>query len=149
MKEFQTAARDSIGEVDENDFVEMKHDGRVVKFFKPSPGQASIMLTMGGRDMDLHQTGVFISLFLELMDFDTRRYFESRLLDRNDPFSQLDCDGGIMDIWEELMKGWSARPTKQPSDYRPSRRSGGKTSTASSRAKASTSSRSRSTGSSR
>jgi hypothetical protein len=149
VKEFITAAADSIGNVVEEDAVEFKHDGRVVKFYKPTTGQASIMMTMGGRDMDAQQAGVFIQLFLELMDEDTRRYFTGRLLDRNDPFSNLKSEGGLFDIWETLMEEWSARPTKQPSDYRPSRRSTGKSSTASTRAKASTSSRSRSTASSR
>lgn len=149
MREFVTAAKDSIGEVSEDDAFIFLHDGREVKFYKPSSGQASIMMTMGGREMDVRQAGLFIQLFLELMDDDTRRYFSGRLLDRNDPFSNLKAEGGLFDIWETLMEEWSARPTKQPSDFQPSRRSTGRSSTASSRAKGSTSSRSRSTGSSR
>ena len=149
MKEFITAAADSIGNVDEEDVVEFLHDGRKVKFYKPSSGQAAIMMTMGGREMNVSAAGTFIQLFLELMDEDTRRYFSSRLLDRNDPFSNLKAEGGLFVIWEVLMEEWSARPTKQPSDFQPSRRATGRSSTASSRAKASTSSRSRSTASSR
>lgn len=143
MKEFITAARDSIGDINEDDKIVFMHDGKEVTFFKPSPGQAAIMLTMGGREMDAQQAGYFIQLFLELMDNDTKRYFTSRLLDRNDPFSDLTSEGGLFDIWEELTKEWSARPTKQPSDYQPPRRSAGRKSTASSRGTASTSSRSR------
>jgi hypothetical protein len=149
VKEFLTAAKDSIGNVDEEEAVTFLHDGREVKFYKPSPGQAAIMMTMGGREMDAQSAGLFIQLFLELMDDDTRRYFTGRLLDRKDAFSNLNSEGGMFDIWEALTEDWSARPTKQPSDYQPPRRSGGKTSTASSRAKGSTSSRSRSTDSSR
>lgn len=149
MKEFITAAADSIGNVDEDEAVEFLHDGRKVKFYKPSSGQAAIMMTMGGREMDVQAAGTFIQLFLELMDTDTRRYFSSRLLNRDDPFSNLKAEGGLFDIWETLMEEWSARPTKQPSDFQQSRRATGRSSTASSRAKGSTSSRSRSTASSR
>jgi hypothetical protein len=149
VKEFITAAADSIGNVDEEEAVKFLHDGREVKFYKPSSGQAAIMMTMGGREMNVAAAGTFIQLFLELMDEDTRRYFSSRLLDRNDPFSNLKGEGGLFDIWETLMEEWSARPTKQPSDFQPSRRATGRSSTGSTRAKGSTSSRSRSTASSR
>lgn len=143
VKEFLTAAKDSIGNRDEESAITFMHDGKEVKFFKPSPGQAAIMMTMGGREMDTRSAGLFIQLFLEIMDEETRRYFTGRLMDASDPFSNLDCAGGLFDIWEELTTEWSARPTKQPSDYQPPRKSTGRSSTASSRAKASTSSRSR------
>jgi hypothetical protein len=151
LREFVTRVRDSVGEVDETQAISFLHDKKKVTFYKPSPGQAAIMMTMGQPQVndddkvDLDQASNFIQLFLGIMEKETRRYFSARLLDANDSFSDLDPDdpGGLWAIWRGLMEEWSARPTKQPSDYRPSRRSTGKSSTASSRAKASTSSRSR------
>ena len=147
MREFIASAKDTIGEVDEDDVITFEHHGREVTFFQPSTGQQAMMLSMGGRDMNLKAAGVFIQLFFEMMDDETQRYFQSRLMDRKDAFD-INSDGGIFDIWEALVEEWSARPTKEPSDYQPPRRATGKTSTGSTRVRASTSSRSRSTGSS-
>lgn len=143
MREFVTAAKDTLGEVDEDSIITFKHDGRDVTFFEPSTGQQAIMLTMGRRDMDKKQAGQFIALFFEMMDEETERYFEGRLMDRRDTFD-LDGEGGIMDIFEGLIEEWSGKDTKQPSDYQPPRRATGRASTGGTRAKASTSSRSRS-----
>jgi hypothetical protein len=147
MKEFVTAAKDGFGEVDDEDAIVFKHDDREVTFFKPATGQMAIMMAMAGRDMGSKEAGQFINLFFSLMDDDTSRYFESRLMDRKDPFD-LDSEGGIFDIWYELGEEWSARPTKKPADYQPPRRATGKPSTAPTRAKVSTSSKRRSTASS-
>lgn len=143
MKEFFTAAKDTLGEVDPDDLIQFKHDGREVTFYKPSTGQLSIMLAMTTSDMGTREAGLFIQMFFEMADDETQRYFQTRLLDRADPFD-LDSEGGIFDIWEELAGEWSGKATKQPSDYQPPRRATGTRSTASTRAKGSTSSRSRS-----
>lgn len=147
MREFVTAAKDTIGEVDEDDAIVFKHDNREITFFQPSSGQQAMMLSMGGREMDLKAAGVFIQLFFEMADDDTQRYLQTRLMDRKDTFD-LNSDGGIFDLWEALTEEWSARPTKEPSDFQSPRRATGKASTGSSRVRASTSSRSRSAGSS-
>lgn len=145
MKEFLTAAQDDIGEVDENDVISFKHDGREVTFFVPSTGQQAIMLSMGGRDMGKGAAaGQFIHLFFEMMDEDTQRYFNTRLLDRQDTGFDLDTEGGVFDIFEYITEQWSGKAKKQPSDYQKSQSTTGRASTASTRAKASTSSRSRS-----
>lgn len=143
MKDFITEVQDDLGEVDVEDAITFKHDGREVTFYKPSTGQAAIMLTMTSREMDAKNAGTFIQLFFELMEEDTQRYFQSRLLDRKDSFD-LDGPGGIVDIFENITEEWSGKDTKKPSDYQQSRRATGKASTAPSRAKGSTSSRSRS-----
>lgn len=146
MKEFYTAVKDDIGVVDVESQVRMKHDDTEIVFNKPSNGQFALMLSMGGRKMTPAMAGNFIALFIELADEDTQRYLQSRLLDARDTFD-LDGEGGIFDLWEALTEEWSGRPTKQPSDFQPPRRATGRSSTAPSRAKGSTSSRSRSTGS--
>lgn len=143
MKDFITEVQDDIGEVDVEDTLTFKHDGREVTFYKPSTGQAAIMLTMTSREMDAKNAGTFIQLFFELMEEETAKYFQSRLLDRKDSFD-LDGPGGIVDIFENISEEWSGKDTKKPSDFQRSQRATGKASTAPSRAKASTSSRSRS-----
>lgn len=148
MKEFITAAQEDLGEVDENDVIEFKHDGRDVRFFVPSTGQQAIMLSMGGRDMDTRAAGTFISLFFEMADDESQRYFQTRLMDRDDRAFDLDTDGGIFDIFDYLTEQWSGKAKKQPSDYQKPQQETGRASTARTRAKASTSSRSRSRASS-
>lgn len=147
MKEFVTAARDQLGEVDEDSIITFKHNGREVIFFEPSDGQQAIMLSMGGRSMTKKAAGTFIQLFIELGDDNTQRYFQDLLLDRNSGFD-LSSEGGIFDIWEYLVEQWSGKDTKQPSDYLPPRRATGSRSTGTTPAKESTSSRSRSRASS-
>lgn len=148
MKQFVTAA--SRGEVRDEEEVSTTfvHDGTEVTFFKPSSGQFMLMSSIGVGNRDAKSMGTFIALFMEIMDEATQSYFEGRLLDRRDPFD-IDSEGGIFEIWEYLVEEWSARPTKEPSDYQPPQRATGKRSTAPTRAKASTSSRSRSTAASR
>lgn len=147
MKEFVTAAKDSLGEVDEDSKITFKHDEREVTFFEPSTGQQAIMLSMGGRNMDVRTMGTFIQLFFEMADDDTARYLQSRLLDRNDSFD-VGGEGGIMELFEAITEEWSARPTRELSDSPSQRRATGRASTASSRAKASKSSTSASRASS-
>ena len=148
MKEFITAVADDLGEVDENDVIEFKHDGREVRFFVPSTGQQAIMLSMARRDMDTTAAGTFISLFFEMMDDETQRYFQTRLMDRNDKGFDLDTEGGVFDIFDELKKEWSGKAKKRPSDFQKSQSTTGPASTGRTRARASTSSRTRSRASS-
>jgi hypothetical protein len=147
VKEFVTAAKDSLGEVDEESKITFMHDGREVTFFEPSTGQQAIMLSMGGRTMDIRAMGTFIQLFFEMCDTETAKYLQSRLLDRNDPFD-VGGEGGMMEIFEAITQEWSARPTREPSGSPSPRRATGRASTASTRAKASNSSTSRSRASS-
>lgn len=144
MKEFVTAAKSTLGEVDEDDVITFKHDGREVTFFVPSTGQQAIMLSMGGRDMDPKAAGTFIHLFFEMMDHDTQRYFNTRLLDREDTFD-LDTEGGVFDIFEHITEQWSGKATRKPSDYLAPQRKTGGASKAPTRVRASRSSASRST----
>lgn len=144
MKEFYTAAKDTIGEGSEDDLIVFLHDGEEVTFYQPSSGQLAIMLSIvEGTKLDPKNAGAFIQLFFEMMDDETQRYFRGRLMDRKDTFD-LDSEGGMFEIFNHLSEEWSARPTKQPSDYQQSQRATGRKSTATTRVKASTSSGSRS-----
>ena len=148
MKEFITAAADDLGEVNEDDIIQFKHDGREVTFYVPSTGQQAIMLSMARRDMDVKAAGTFISLFFEMMDDETQRYFQTRLMDREDKGFDLDTEGGIFDLFDYLKEQWSGKAKKQPRDYQKSQSTTGRASTGRTRARASTSSRTRSTASS-
>lgn len=145
MKELYTAAKDTLGEVNEDDLIVFKHDGTEVTFYQPSAGQLAIMANiMQGSRNNPTLAGNFIQLFFAMMEEEeTLPYFQNRLMDRNDAFD-LDGEGGMFAIFELLTEEWSARPTKQPSDFQPSRRATGSKSTAATRVKASTSSTSRS-----
>lgn len=147
MREFVTAARDTF-EAEPQSEITFKHDGREVTFFEPGSGQLVIMMGFGRGQIDHKQAATFIALFFSMMDDETVTYFQDRLMDAKDPFD-IDSEGGIFDLWEGLVEQWSARPTREPSDYQPKRTSTGRASTASTRAKASTSSTSRSRASSR
>lgn len=150
MKDFVTAAKGTLGaKRDPKTATKFKIDGVPVTFYQPMPGQAAIMMTMGTREINLEASSLFIQLFFDLMDDPTRRHLTTRLLDASDPF-ELESPGGIFDIWENLIKEWSGKKViKPPSDYQPPQRVTGNGSTATSRAKASTSSRSPSRVSSR
>lgn len=145
MKEFITAAVDG-GDSEEIVFV---HDGREVRFFVPSTGQQAIMLAMGRRsDMDPRAAGTFISLFFEMADEETQRYFETRLMDREDTGFDLDTEGGMFDLFDYIASQWSPKAPKQPADYQKSQSTTGTGSKAPTRVRASTSSRTRSRASS-
>lgn len=145
MQEFITAAREDFDpEADES--VTFKHDGREVTFFKPTSAQFALVAAASqGSDWD--QAGGFLSTFFAMAEEDTHRYFWARLMDRKDPFD-IDGDAGVAAIMQYLLEHWSARPTKQPSDFQRPRSATGSRSTATTRAKGSTSSASRRAGSS-
>jgi len=140
MLELYTAAKDTFAETSEDDKIVFKHDGREVTFYQPSDGQLAIMLNMGGRDMDQKAAGTFIQLWFAMMDEPTLRYFQTRLMDREDKGFDLTTENGVFDIFELLVEQWSGKATKQPSDYQRSQRATGRKSTATTRVKAKTSS---------
>ena len=146
MKDFIAAVRDE----DEDEVVEegttFKHWDTDVTFFQPSEDQFLMMLAMGGRTMNTKQIGNFIHLFIELGDDSTQRYFQDLLMDRKSGFT-VTGEGGLFDIWEELVEEWSGKDSEKQSDSPAPRRATGRASTAPTRAKASGSSRSRSTAS--
>lgn len=148
MQEFVTAVSEDDEDLDEPQSVTFLHDGREVTFFKPSTGQLALMMSMGGREMDLKTAGNFIALFIEMADEESQRYFQTRLLTRPEPGQpvfDLASPGGVYDIFEKLGEHWGGKKSKQPSDYAKPQRATGRASTGTTRAKGSTRSRSRST----
>lgn len=143
MKDFLASAKPDFAEISEENAISFEHWGTPVKFYEPSDGQQVMMLSMGGRQMTTEAAGNFIHLFINLGDDETQRYLKEILLDRESGFG-LNTEGGIFDIWEGLMEEWSGKATEPVSDSPVSPRGTGRASTASSRAKASGSSASRS-----
>ncbi len=144
MKQFYTAVKETDEATTEDDIIVFMHDDTEVTFFQPSSGQIALMLSIvNNARVEPKNAGAFIQLFFEMMDDETQVYFQQRLMDRKDSFD-LEGEGGMFQIFEHLSEEWSARPTKQPSDYQPPRRATGKKSTATTQAVGSTSSRSRS-----
>jgi len=107
--------------------VKVDMDGREVIFLPPTTGQWAVTMA-GGSDTSspADMVATQINFFFSMLEADDVSYFKHRLFDREDPF---DVDN-IAEIIEHLLEEWSARPTKQPSDFLPSQRSAGKRSTA-------------------
>jgi hypothetical protein len=110
------------------------------------PGEAAIVMLMTdvtARRSTTSQKAVgLIDFFFACLSDETNDYLYGRFIDTEDPFDLVD----IREIIFGLIEEWGGRPTKQPSDFAPSRKTGGQSSTR--RTSPSTSSRSRSTGSS-
>ena len=146
MREFIAAAKPEL--LEDTDVIEFEHEGTLVTFFEPKTAHLGIMMSMTARRITPSTAGQFIALMFEMMDQETETYFQNRLMDRKDSFD-LAGDNGLMAVFEALVEEWSARPTKEPSDYQPPQRRTGSKSTATTRAKGSTSSTSRSRATSR
>ena len=150
MREFITATlKEGENLQEQRDSVKFLHDGREVTFYEPSSAQMAIMSTVrASRDIGLREIQTLMGFFFGMMDEETYEYFQDRMMDPLDPLSDIEAEGGMIDIIDSLTEEWSGKASKQPSDYQPPRKSTGRSSTGSTRAKASTSSRSRSTASS-
>jgi hypothetical protein len=138
LKSFTTAARSAEEHALEGLPIKVEIDGRKITFLPPSDGQFAIALAGSGDLVDTAtmastQINFFFSLIEDQKD---SAYLRRRLFDRADDFGVE----MIADIITYVMEEWSARPTKQPSDFLPSQSSGGTRSTAARRHKASTSS---------
>ena len=137
MREFVTAAKDTF-EAEEKVATTFLHDETEVTFYEPSVGKQAVMLGFGRGTTTLESASTFIALFFSMMDAKTRRYFEDRLMDDDDPFD-LKSDGGIFDLWEALVEEWGGKATSPPSASSSPQRKTGRASTATTRAKARTS----------
>lgn len=109
--------------------------------YKPNEGQIVILMAdvMGRRATLVDKVAGTIDFFTDILDEPSKEYIVGRLLDPDDPLGLTELQPIINHIVEE----WGGRPTKQPTDYSPSRKVAGRSSTP--RTSKSTSSRSRST----
>jgi hypothetical protein len=125
MREFVTAVEDAFeGEPDEGN--QLKVDGHVLRYYRPTDGQVAVYMASTGRHAsDSDRTAAIINFFIELFDKDSQTYLIERLLDRDDPFGLAQVEEMI----EALTEEWSGRPTQPSSGSTPSRRTGGQRST--------------------
>lgn len=123
MKEFTTAfeevAREDQGEAPEEQYVEFKLDGRVMRAYPPTDGQLAFMLAALGRGQTSDQRfAAIINIMMESLRDEDRDYMEGRLLTR-DPKKRLPVKQ-VEAIFEHLAEEWFARPTQPQSDSAPS-----------------------------
>lgn len=128
MKEFITAfeevATEDAGTPVEEQFVEFKIDGRVLRAYHPTDGQLAFMLAALGRGQTSDQRfAAIVNIMMSSLRDDDADYLESRLLTR-DPKKRLPIQQ-VEAIFEHLSEEWFGRPTQQPSGSAPSPQSDG------------------------
>lgn len=109
MREFLTAAKESVGE---DDVLDVPIDGVLYKAYRPTDGQfAFVMATTGKHSSTQDQIAGQVNFFLSMFEREDADALAQRLLDREDPFG-IEMIGDIMN---EMMEEWSGRPTKSAS----------------------------------
>lgn len=126
MKEFVTAVKAGGRDVSED--ITVKVDDREITFLSPSQEQMAILIaSVSATGDNLQGIAEIINVFFDLVDgTEDHRWLRHRLFDRDDEFSVTE----VTDILLYLIEEWTGRPTRQPSDYLPSRKPGGRRSTA-------------------
>ena len=141
IKEFEFGARESESEDEIEAPITFKVDGEEWKAYQPTSGQVAIWFSVStDRASSQERIAGIIDFFLGVLDDVGRHSASRKLMDREDDFEIEQ----LMEIMSWLMEQWSARPTESSSASTPSRRTGGRKSTASSRVVESTPSGSRS-----
>lgn len=126
MKEFTTAAEATE---DDNDAVVGEDipfvlDGEEYTAYAPTSGQMGMILaTAGGGGAEA--TGAIINFVFSVLGDEAHAKLRRRMFDRDDRFGLEN----ILEMFESFVEEWTARPTKQPSDFKPSLKSGGRKST--------------------
>lgn len=139
MKEFETALAAASQEEDTAslDFVVVEiteaEDGSeqrvkvICHAYPPSEGQVLLLLAdaVGRNRGTQDKIAAIVDFMVDVLDKESHDYIVGRLLDRRDPFGVAQIEPIVMWMIEE----WGGRPTKQPSDFAPSRKTGGQSST--------------------
>lgn len=111
-------------EVDSEDFIAFKVDGRELHAYQPTDGQLAFMLAALGRGQSTDQRfAAIINIMLASLRDDDADYLEGRLLSR-DPKKRLPIKQ-VEAIFEHLTEGWFGRPTQPSSGSAPSEPSDG------------------------
>lgn len=127
MKEFVTAVSEAVQEANgtpaEEQFVEFKVDGRVLRAYPPTPGQMTFMMAAMGRGQtDDQRFASIINVMLSALRDSDRDYLEGRLLTRGKDALAMST---VESIFEHLIEEWFGRPTQPQSDSAPSQPSAG------------------------
>jgi hypothetical protein len=145
VKEFALALERELDPQDP-EMLPFQMAGDEAQLFAYRPTEADVALAasaMSAYAEDGEKVVAVLDLFWQLMEEDTARHLRRRLRDRKDPFGV----GDVMNILEWVIEEMTGRPTKPSSGSTALQPSTGARSTASSRPRASTRSRSRQTGS--
>lgn len=118
MKEFITAVeevvREDNGEKIEEQNVEFKIDGRVLRAYQPTDGQLTFMLAALGRGQRQDQRfASIINIMMASLRDDDADYLEGRLLSR-DPSVRIPVEK-IEEIFEFLIEEWFGGKVTPPS----------------------------------
>lgn len=133
MREFITAVAAVVEDEDGTHFPikEVDAEGNVIHVqdcvaYKPAEGQVIMMMAGLGRHGTMaDKVSSIINFLADTVDETTHAYLVSRLLNRNDEFGLEQ----VQEILEALMEEWGGRPTKLPSDFAQSQKTGGQKST--------------------
>ena len=102
---------DAEAEVDEDEYVDFKVDGRVMRAYKPGETQLLLMVASLGRGQGNDQRlAAIINIILECLRDDDRVYLEGRMLTRKK--AERIPPKTINDIFEHCIGEWFARPTQ-------------------------------------
>lgn len=128
MREFVTAAEKSEEIEDGGDEpIVFMLDGHEMRAYKPTQGQfALLMMAMGRHASMTDQFAGVVDFFFNVLDEQSQAYVSSRMMSREDliPLEK------IVEIMEFLTEEWGGRPFQNQSASTPSRRNGGRKSTA-------------------
>jgi hypothetical protein len=141
VKEFALALEREISD-DEEELLPFKMAGDETQLYAMMPTESDVALVAGAMSQyaeDGEKVVAIFDLFWSLMDDATGRHLRRRLRNRSDPFGIPD----VMNVLEWIVEERTGRPTKPSSGSTASQPSTGARSTANSRPKASTRSRSR------
>lgn len=127
MKEFITAASESLKDGSEEEALEFNVDGVLCRAYRPNDGQiAVLMATTSAKHLsEAEQVAGIINFFVAVLDDETHNFVVTKLLDRRDPFGLTE----VQDMIAWMLEEWSGRPTKSSPGSTPSRQSTGRTST--------------------
>jgi hypothetical protein len=126
MKEFTTAAKATEGDVEAvvGEDLTFLLDGDEYTAYAPTSGQLGMVMSSAGSGHVSATAAVINFVFSVLGDRDAA-HLRERMFDRTDPFGVEQ----ILEIFEYVIEEWTGRPIKQPSDFKPSHKSGGRKST--------------------
>lgn len=116
VKEFITAVKDDEADLEKDDFIEFKLDGRTMKAYTPTSGQLiMINATLAGRGQTNEQRfATMLNFLFSSMDPEDCDHIESRLMTRV-PSRRLEMEQ-LEDIFSFLMEEWFGRPSQPSSD---------------------------------
>jgi hypothetical protein len=125
IQEFITQAK--AADEPEDVGMEFDVDGVLCTAYHPGDGQLAYLVATTSRHSSAQeQVAGLINFFVAVLDDESREHLVARLLDRKDPFGVTEVE----EIFKWLTAEWTARPTKSLSGSTPSRRTGGRRSTA-------------------